>query len=103
MLGFFLEAETLILPDSVQKAQWKQIVERFTSLDAETFLRDFTGQVIWVALKIAVAFAIYAAGRWMVCLPLAQNLRTVLLHAQYCLLPHCYEVLPFTRHITSHG
>ena len=38
MLGFFLEAETLILPDSVQKAQWKQIVERFTSLDAETFL-----------------------------------------------------------------
>ena len=56
MLGFFLEAETLILPDSVQKAQWKQIVERFTSLDAETFLRDFTGQ----------AFAIYAAGRWII-------------------------------------
>lgn len=25
MLGFFLEAETLILPDSVQKAQWKQL------------------------------------------------------------------------------
>lgn len=66
MLGFFLEAETLILPDSVQKAQWKQIVERFTSLDAETFLRDFTGQVIWVALKIAVAFAIYAVGRWII-------------------------------------
>lgn len=66
MLGFFLEAETLILPDSVQKAQWKQIVERFTSLDAETFLRDFTGQVIWVALKIAVVFAIYAAGRWII-------------------------------------
>ena len=66
MLGFFLEAETLILPDSVQKAQWKQIVERFTSLDAETFLRDFTGQVIWVALKIAAAFAIYAAGRWII-------------------------------------
>ena len=66
MLGFFLEAETLILPDSVQKAQWKQIVERFTSLDAETFLREFTGQVIWVALKIAVAFAIYAAGRWII-------------------------------------
>ena len=66
MLGFFLEAETLILPDSVQKAQWKQIVERFTSLDAETFLRDFTGQVIWVALKIAVAFSIYAAGRWII-------------------------------------
>ena len=66
MLGFFLEAETLILPDSVQKAQWKQIVERFTSLDAETFLRDFTGQVIWVALKLAGAFAIYAAGRWII-------------------------------------
>lgn len=66
MLRFFLEAETLILPDSVQKAQWKQIVERFTSLDAETFLRDFTGQVIWVVLKIAVAFAIYAVGRWII-------------------------------------
>ena len=38
MLGFFLEAETLILPDSVQKAQWKQIVERFTSLFPYTTL-----------------------------------------------------------------
>ncbi|WP_462373341.1 mechanosensitive ion channel family protein [Alistipes shahii] len=66
MWRFFLEAEKLILPDSVQKAQWKQIVEKFTSLDAETFLRDFTGQVIWVALKIAVAVAIYAAGRWII-------------------------------------
>ncbi len=66
MLRFFLEAENLILPDSVQKAQWKQIVEKFTSLDAETFLRDFTGQVIWVVLKIAVAILIYAVGRWIV-------------------------------------
>ena len=66
MLRFFLEAENLILPDSVQKAQWKQIVEKFTSLDAETFLRDFTGQLIWVVLKIAVAILIYAVGRWIV-------------------------------------
>ena len=58
------------------------------------------------ALCVAVLFCTIkgrAARRWLVCLPLAQNLRTVLLHAQYCLLPHCYEVLPFTRHITSHG
>jgi len=66
MLGFFLEAERLILPDSVQKAQWKQMVERFTSLDAETFLRDFTGQLMWVVLKIGVALAIYAVGRWII-------------------------------------
>lgn len=66
MLRFFLEAENLILPDSVQRAQWKQMVEKFTSLDAETFLRDFTGQVIWVVLKIAVAILIYAVGRWIV-------------------------------------
>lgn len=66
MLRFFLEAENLILPDSVQRAQWKQMVEKFTSLDAETFLRDFTGQLIWVVLKIAVAILIYAVGRWIV-------------------------------------
>lgn len=66
MTGLFLEAERLILPDSVQKAQWKQMVERFTSLDAETFLRDFTGQLIWVVLKIGVAIAIYAVGRWVI-------------------------------------
>ncbi len=66
MLRFFLEVENLVLPDSVQKAQWKGVIEKFTSLDAETFIRDFTGQAIWVVLKIAVAILIYAAGRWII-------------------------------------
>ncbi len=66
MLRFFLEVENLVLPDSVQKAQWKGMIEKFTSLDAETFIRDFTGQAIWVVLKIAVAILIYAAGRWII-------------------------------------
>ena len=66
MLRFFLEVENLVLPDSVQKAQWKGMIEKFTSLDAETFIRDFTGQAIWVVLKIAVAILIYAAGRGVI-------------------------------------
>lgn len=67
MLNFFLETATpLILPDSVQKAQWKGMVEKFTSLDAESFLRDLTGQLVWVAIKLAAALVIYLAGRWII-------------------------------------
>ena len=66
MLKFFLEAEKLILPDSVQKAHWKEVVEKFTSIDVETFLKDMTGQLIWVILKIAVALLIYFLGRWLI-------------------------------------
>ncbi len=66
MLRFFLEAENLILPDSVQKEQWKQMIEKFTSLDAETFIRDLMGDLIWVGLKIVVAILIYIVGRWII-------------------------------------
>jgi small conductance mechanosensitive channel len=66
MFHFFLEAESLMLPDSVQKAQWKEWVEHFTSLDAETFLRNLTGQAVWVAVKLAAAVAIYVVGKWLI-------------------------------------
>jgi len=66
MLFFLLEAEKLVLPDSVQRAQWKDLIEKFTTLDAETFLREFTGQLLWAAVKIALALAIYAIGRWII-------------------------------------
>ena len=66
MLKFFLEAEKLILPDSVQKAHWKEVVEKFTSIDVETLIKDMTGQLIWVVLKIAVALLIYFLGRWLI-------------------------------------
>lgn len=66
MMHFFLNGETLILPDSVQKAQWREAIERFTSIDIETLLRDVTGQMIWIVLKIAVAVMIYFIGRWII-------------------------------------
>ena len=66
MLRFFLTAETLIVPDSVQKAHWKEVVEKFTSIDVETLIKDMTGQLIWVVLKIAVALLIYFLGRWLI-------------------------------------
>ena len=66
ILRFFLTAETLIVPDSVQKAHWKEVVEKFTSIDVETLIKDMTGQLIWVVLKIAVALLIYFLGRWLI-------------------------------------
>ena len=66
MLRFFLTAETLIVPDSVQKAHWKEVVEKFTSIDVETLIKDMTGQLIWVVLKISVALLIYFLGRWLI-------------------------------------
>lgn len=66
MLKFFLAAETLILPDSVQKAHWKEVVEKFTSIDVETLIKNMTGELIWIVLKIAVALLIYFLGRWLI-------------------------------------
>ncbi|MDE7123221.1 MAG: mechanosensitive ion channel family protein [Alistipes sp.] len=56
----------LIVPDSVQKANFAQTVEKLANLDFHELLRSMLSESIWILVKIAVALAIYFVGRWIV-------------------------------------
>ena len=59
-------AGPLMLPDSVQKANFAQTVEKLANLDFHELLRSMLSESIWILVKIAVALAIYFVGRWIV-------------------------------------
>ncbi|MDE6711746.1 MAG: mechanosensitive ion channel [Alistipes sp.] len=68
--NFFAQAlpvdEPLILPDSVQKANLAQTIDKVINTDYRQFFSDMLGDLVWIALKIVVALAIYFVGRWVV-------------------------------------
>ena len=68
--NFFAQAlpvdEPLILPDSVQKANLAQTIDKVINTDYRQFFSDMLGDLVWIALKLVVALAIYFVGRWVV-------------------------------------
>lgn len=68
--NFFAQAlpvdEPLILPDSVQKANIAQTIDKVMNTDYRQFFSDLLGDMVWIALKLVVALAIYFIGRWIV-------------------------------------
>ena len=68
--NFFAQAlpvdEPLILPDSVQKANLAQTIDKVINTDYRQFFSDMLGDLVWIALKLVVALAIYFVGRWIV-------------------------------------
>lgn len=62
----YAEVEPIIVPDSVQKARWKEVVERLTSLSADELLRKVLGELTWFGLKLLLAIAIFLVGRWLI-------------------------------------
>lgn len=68
-IWFFLAEESpapLILPDSVQKANLAQTVDKLMHLDYQEVLTSLMSQSVWILLKIMLALAIYFVGRWIV-------------------------------------
>ncbi len=70
MMGsFFLQseqpAESLIVPDSVQKAQLAETVDKLVHMDYQQLLTDLASSAVWVLLKIVLALVIYLIGRWL--------------------------------------
>jgi len=59
-------AAPLILPDSVQKAQWAETIQKIVTVDWNDLVRSFLSEAIWIVVKILVALAIYFAGRWII-------------------------------------
>ncbi len=59
-------AEALIVPDSLQKQQWAETVQKIHTLDWSELLNNLASEAMWVVLKIVVALVIYFLGRMLV-------------------------------------
>lgn len=66
----FLQSENplkdVIVPDSVQKAQFAEFIEklgRIDDIDYHQMFNNVMQEAVWVLIKIALAFAIYCVGR----------------------------------------
>ncbi len=70
MWNFFAQAlpvdEPLLVPDSVQKANFAQTIDKVMHMDYRQFFIDMFGDIVWIGLKLLVAVAIYLVGRWVV-------------------------------------
>ena len=60
------EAVPLILPDSVQKENFKQAFETLVNLDVSELMSGFMEQALWVLVKLFVALLFYWVGRWLI-------------------------------------
>ena len=56
----------LIVPDSVQKAQLHEAVEKITSLDIRQVLTNMLDEAGWIILKIVLAVVIFLVGRQLI-------------------------------------
>ncbi len=59
-------AEPLILPDSLQKQQWADTIEKLSTFDWTEFWNGILADAMWVGLKMAVALLIYWVGRLLI-------------------------------------
>ena len=56
----------LIVPDSIQKANFAETVRKLTDLDVDALLRSLLSESMWILIKILIALVIYFVGRWIV-------------------------------------
>ena len=70
MWTFFAQAlpvdEPLLVPDSVQKANLVQTIDKVMNMDYRAFFTDMLNDGVWILLKLLLALAIYLVGRWIV-------------------------------------
>lgn len=69
MWNFFAQvpsAEPLIIPDSVQKANLAQTIDKVVNMDYREFFTGILNDAVWILLKLLLAVAIYMVGRWIV-------------------------------------
>lgn len=69
MFPLFTQTEglkPLMLPDSVQKANLAQTIDKVVHTDYREFILGLAGDAVWVVLKILIALAVYYVGRWII-------------------------------------
>ena len=55
-----------MLPDSVQKANLAETIDKVVHMDYRAFFMGMLGDAVVVVLKIVLALLIYAVGRWII-------------------------------------
>ncbi len=69
MFPFFLQTDPvqpLILPDSVQKANLAEKIDKVVNMDVKELLMSMAGDAVWIVLKIILALVIYFIGNWLI-------------------------------------
>lgn len=58
--------DKLILPDSVQKAQFNEAITKIVNADYHQLMLSLVDDILWVLLKIILALVVWGVGRWLV-------------------------------------
>lgn len=58
--------EGIMVPDSIQKAQFAEKIEKLVHMDYSQFFSNLAGEAVWVGIKIAGALLIWMIGRWLI-------------------------------------
>ena len=69
MFRLFIQSnppEPLMLPDSVQKARFAEAIHRLSETDYSQLFNNIIGDLIWIAVKLFCAMAIWVIGRWVI-------------------------------------
>lgn len=69
MFSFFLQTDKippLILPDSVQKANLAETIDKVANMNLKDVLTNMLGEAVWIVLKIILALVLYFIGRWLI-------------------------------------
>ncbi len=69
MIPLFTQTDTLgdlILPDSIQKAQFTEAVTKIVNTDYRQLLVDLANEAMWIGLKIILALLVWWVGRWLI-------------------------------------
>ena len=57
--------EKLMLPDSVQKAQFQEAITKIVNTDYHQLMLSLVDDAIWILLKILLALLVWTVGRWL--------------------------------------
>ena len=60
------KVKELIIPDSIQKAQFTEAVHKISSLNYHELLNDIAKNAAWIAIKVVLAIIIYYIGRQII-------------------------------------
>ncbi len=66
MWTFLATEAPVMVPDSVQKANFAEAVNKIVHLDYHQLLQTMISESVWVLIKIVLALTIYFVGRWIV-------------------------------------
>ncbi len=68
MIPLFIQdaAESIMVPDSLQKAKLVETVTKIVNTDYRQLLVDLANEAMWVGLKIVLALLVWGVGRWLI-------------------------------------